>query len=301
MLLKPTNARPTRGAKFPVLASYALARKSMREFERLAERDDVEILLDCGAFTALNAGHAIELSDYMSFLRQWGSRLFGYLALDVIGNPSATDRNLQIMLDAGLRPIPVHVRGDDARRMDQLFELSDWVACGGLRRPHTGHSSPSYVKQKMIWAQGRNVHWLGYTSSPMVQAFKPYSCDCSNWASGHRWGELCIYLGNLQWSNRGNLAAGALKTPFSQQEVAFFAEIGLSPADVRDTTRWRVKKGVCSLGQMIPSCVTAYSWVKYAREVRETVGTRVFIAITFAHASDGGELDLLTRMIELTS
>lgn len=305
MSLVPTSVRPTVGAKFPILVSYAYARMAgcCVGFEKLAEMDEVEILLDSGAFTALNAGHEIDLKDYIAFLRRWQSRLFGYLALDVIGNPAATDRNLQIMLDAGLRPIPVHVRGDGQERMDELFGMSDWVACGGLRRPHAGHSSKSYVKQKMIWARGRNVHWLGYTSQPMVRAFKPYSVDCSNWSGGHRYGQLQIYLGSGKWSNRASLAGGGLDKPLTKQESAVFDQLGFSYSDARNPDRWRIKKGVCSWAQMVPANITAYSWIRYIRETRATVGTRVFLATSLASSDSGedGEVPLLQRLIRMTS
>ena len=57
-------------------------------------------------------GQVVALADYMAFLREHGALFDRYLALDVVGEPEATDRNLHAMLDAGLRPIPVHVRGD---------------------------------------------------------------------------------------------------------------------------------------------------------------------------------------------
>ena len=302
MSLVPTSVRPMAGAKFPILVSYAYARMagSSVGFEKMAAMDDVEILLDSGAFTALNVGHEIDLKYYVAFLRKWQHRLFGYLALDVIGNPAATDRNLQIMLDAGLRPVPVHVRGDGQERMDELFGLSDWVACGGLRRPHAGHSSKSYVKQKMIWARGRNVHWLGYTSQPMVEAFKPFSVDCSNWADGHRYGKMHIYLGEGVWSRR---EPSRLAKPFSKREAEVLAAVGFSIEQARDERLRRIKKSVCTWSQMVPANVTAYSWIQYIRETRATVGTRVFLATSLAGSGVGehGEVPLLQRLIRMTS
>jgi len=287
-----TDVQPTPVAKFPVLISYAYARDDEAMFARFAQRDDVEVLLDCGAFTALNTGEPISLGEYMAFLRRWGSRLFGYLALDVVGDPVGTDVNLSKMLDAGLRPIPVHVRGDGQERMDQLFGLSDWVACGGVRRPHAGHSSRSYVKQKMIWARGRNVHWLGYTNHAMARAFKPYSCDCSNMSMGYRYGNMQIYLGSWRWSNRGSRSSGSLATPFTRQEASAIESSGLSVKSFRTdaVTDPNIMKNPIAY-------ITAWSWVKFAAEARRLIGTRVFMAC------DPGrpyETDLLLELIDRT-
>jgi hypothetical protein len=267
-----------------------------QEFRTFVEHPDIEVLLDCGAFTALNAGEEIDLEDYMAFLDKWKDKLFGYLALDVLGNPEATDANLNIMLKRGFKPVPVHVRGDDQARMDYLFTLSDFVACGGLRRPHRAQADLPYVRQKMLWARGRDVHWLGFTTPRVVKAFTPYSCDASSWTMGGRFGTMSIYLGDWKWVNRGNIEK-ALATPFSAEEMAVVAECGFSMADVRKPINWRLDN---SIGQTrekhVPFMVTALSWVKFIRDVRKMTGTRVFLACSMI----GGEQYPLLKMIEAT-
>jgi hypothetical protein len=116
---KPTETPST--PKLPLLISYAYLREEPATLERVMNHPDVELLIDSGAFTAMNAGSEIDLSDYIEFLHRWKDRIFGYMALDKLQDPVQTDRNLRIMLEAGLKPIPVHVLGDDGRRMDELF------------------------------------------------------------------------------------------------------------------------------------------------------------------------------------
>lgn len=196
--------------KLTILCSYAYLRTPMHQrgkteiptnsaqfVEQITSRDDVEILLDSGAFTALNTGREIPLDEYMAFLKRH-TGFFGALALDVVGNPEGTERNLRTMLDAGLRPIPVHVLGEGQEKMDELFELSPWVACAGLRRPHRGNCGFPYLKQKMDWARGRNVHWLGYVRDPEMQLFRPYSADCASWNTSVTYGWINIYKGRGQ-------------------------------------------------------------------------------------------------------
>lgn len=277
--------------KFPVLISYAALRdpSALDRFRRFAESPLVEVLLDSGAFTALNLGIEIPLDEYIDFLGEWGERLFGYIALDKLGDVAQTERNLDEMIRQGLRPVPVHVRGDDGDRMDDLFSKSpSLVALGGLRRPRAGWCSPEYIKQKMEWARGRPVHWLGYTRTKLVRAFRPFSCDSSNWTSGARWGRAEMYLGGWRWSS-----ATKGERSLTRSEVALARRAGFSPP--WSGMRWNAVGG--SRG-CFPFAVTALSHVLYAREVRREIGTRVFQAINLG---DPEQADYLFNAIEATA
>ena len=83
--------------KFPILVSYAYARKKIDEFRLLASNPNVDLLLDSGAFTAKNVGETILLDDYCKFLDEWKTKIFRYLALDVVGDPVSTESNLQVI------------------------------------------------------------------------------------------------------------------------------------------------------------------------------------------------------------
>jgi hypothetical protein len=92
--LLPTRTTPEARAKFPLLVSYALVRDKPEALRMFLDHPGVELLLDSGAFTALNTGQEIRLDDYMKFLDKWQDKLFGYLALDKLGDPKQTDENL---------------------------------------------------------------------------------------------------------------------------------------------------------------------------------------------------------------
>lgn len=285
--------------KFPVLMSYAMIRDDghgLATFRRFVESPHVEILLDSGAFTALNTGEEIPLGEYVDFLGEWGPKLFGYMALDKLGDAAQTERNLSLMHAEGLKPIPVHVRGDDGARMDDLFAMSSYVALGGLRRPHAGWCSPDYIKQKMEWAKGRQVHWLGYTKVSMLRAFRPFSCDSSNWAAGSRWGNAMFYHGDWRWSvfepPWKNSRLAKKRSRLTRSEVAIAERLGFSPPWV-DKRHWVSSPSSTNLAFM----VGAWSHVLYAREARKRIGTRVFLAV----AAIGDQCDALLRMIEETA
>src|SRR5207302_10610654 len=103
-------------SRLPVLMSYAFMRDMPeKRIAQIMNNPTIELLLDSGAFTALNAGYEIKLDEYMEFLQKWQSRLFGYMALDKLQDPKTTAANLRTMLSEGLKRITVHVFGDDER------------------------------------------------------------------------------------------------------------------------------------------------------------------------------------------
>lgn len=262
--------------RFPLLVSYAYLRTigdEMRDWILFkAKSQGYDVLLDSGAFSAANAGHVIPLDEYMRFLHEHGSSFFGYLLLDVLGDPIATRKNHELMIRDGLNPIPVHVLGDGQKRMDELFELSDFVALGGIRRPGRGPAPKSYVKKKMEWADGRPVHWLGYTNQDMVSALTPFSCDCSSWSYGDQYGWLQVYMGNGKWWLR-NRADRKERFPISV--MARLEELGvLDLYRLKDDDQWR---SVGGRGSIQMEC-NVRSWVEYIGDLRKKIGTRLFLA-----------------------
>jgi len=202
-----------------------------------------------------------------------------------------TQLNMRVMLDAGLSPVPVHVLGDNEQRMDELFEISDWVALGGLRRPHRGPAPLSYVKAKMKWAKGRSVHWLGYTRAESIVAWKPYSCDCSNFTAGSRWGLYEVYLGMGKWQrmeheskgSRGSGSVSSATMPFATNVLAKLESWGFDPDEVLKCDKWR---GSSTGGNVVAktvqdrrmAAIPAFSFVEYSLDVRKRFGTRFFLA-----------------------
>jgi hypothetical protein len=265
--------------KFPVLVSYAYARNATDEFEILANDSNIELLLDSGAFTAKNSGETIKLDDYCRFLDEWGSKIFRYLALDVVGDPKATDANLKEMLRTGYKPAPVHVLGDDQRRMDELFSYSNYVALAGLRRPHKGGAPKEYVAAKMKWAAGRDVHWLGYVREPMIAAFRPFSCDSASWMSAALYGRMDVYLGRGRW--KAYTYKDREKVVRCRDTMRVLSAMGYTAKNVMDENCWRRAKKQGYFGMAYMSfAVSSDGWVRYCMDIMRRYGTRVFLATT---------------------
>ena len=264
------------GVRFPLLVSYAYLRQLKPETFHWciheAKKEGFDVLLDCGAFSAANAGHEITLKEYVDFLQEHGDAFFAYLALDKLKDPVQTKKNLDIMYKVGLDPCPVHVLGDTEKTMDELFERASLVFLGGFRRPGRGPARKDYIMKKMQWAKGRDVHWLGYTNQDMLLALKPYSCDSSSWGASQRWGLCDIYLGNgkwhhsRRWSRHERLPVRAL---------AEIQKVGYSLQDWRKDSNWSQKKD-----ELMSMDITTSSWIRYVMDMRRAHGTRIFLAST---------------------
>lgn len=268
--------------RLPVLMSYAYLRDPQYEdvFASILDDPRIELLVDSGGFSALNAGHEIDLDAYIAWLDRYEEHLFGYMQLDVLGDPEASDAYLRQMIAAGLDPIPIHVWGDDEARMDELFELSglDWVALGGLRRPQRGWAPKSYVVKKMEWAKGRRVHWLGYTKKSMVQAIAPYSMDASNAKVAYQWGEAHFYHGRGRWSKaftkrKAKSAGKKRRGLLTSEQIEIVEACGYTAEDFYDPEALKGHDG------NVLAAVTMYSHVAYSLDLKVHNGTRYFLAL----------------------
>lgn len=246
------------------------------------EDDRFELLIDSGAFSAKNAGIEIDLDEYMAWLHKWEKHLHGYIALDVVQDPEATDANLRIMVKDGLKPVAVHVFGDTEERMDELFTLTDWVAIAGLRRPKRGQAPKSYVKMKHQWAKGRQVHWLGYTSQVMLEGLRPYSCDCASWLAADIWGKVPVYLGRGLWIPQFTYPQlyekGYHLDPRIRRAVESY---GVEWTDFLSAEMWRYsgdKEKWPGAEETASKQVCVRSWARYVMDFKRRFGVRIFLA-----------------------
>ncbi len=285
---------PVDDPALPILVSYHYAREgrgfSKETTSRVLRDPAIEMMLDSGAFSAANAGAEIKLDDYMRYLeenRGW----HGYVALDKLGDPRTTAAQLDVMRSNGFSPVPVHVWGDDEAKMNELFEWAPWVCLGGFRRPGRGPAPLSYIKQKMTWAAGRDVHWLGYVTLKVLAGMRPYSADCSSWSAPYRWGKIRFYLGGLRWSQPWDIDRASKERP-SLVELKALEACGFSASDFRNPFMWRRNKrrGI-GHRRFLTLQLAAFNWVNFVLDWRQRYGTRIFIACRLAE----GELEALLR------
>tara|TARA_R110000824_G_scaffold5263_4_gene24429 strand:+ start:4219 stop:5118 length:900 start_codon:yes stop_codon:yes gene_type:complete len=271
---KPVSDPSTVG--FTTLISYHYLRKWSEEdrdyiLSGQAKKDGFEMMLDSGAFSAKNIGVEIKLAEYMDFLQEHGKHFDGgYVALDVLGEPKQTSVNLNTMIGEGLAPMPVHVWGDDEKKMDELFEINNKICLGGFKRPHRGSAPKEYVVQKMRWARGRDVHWLGHCRQKHLTSLLPHSCDSVSWNSWAMYGVAQIYLGAGRFQSKQK-SERYLNRNTDANWFAVLNELNIKPGDFEKVENW-------SKDDALSGKVSVFAWFNYVLELRKTFGVRYYLA-----------------------
>lgn len=235
--------------------------------QRLADNSSkVRVLLDSGAFTAWKAGKPIALDDYCSFLDKLKFKPWRYFALDVVGNPKATLENYNVMLKRGFKPVPVFTRGSDPALLEEYYKTTDLVGIGGLVGTN---DSEGYVNGAMNLIGKRHAHWLGFMRLNYIKAWRPYSCDATNFNRGSRYGWVDIYLGHgrMPHLNRPTAQQGMI----TQEVVEAARRYGFDAWQLGSPKGWKGKKSVAVL-------LPYYSWVHFSLDAEAMLGTKVFLA-----------------------
>jgi len=155
-----------------------------------------------------------ELFDrYVTLVRRYGERLWGYIELDQ-GGRDHKRRTRARLHDLGLSPVPVyHPLNDGWDYFDELAEQYDRICVGNLVR---ARPRARVRLLHTIWERRRRyphlwIHVLGLTVSEQVAALPADSCDSSSWCSGLRWSDKNLASSYLARGQAvGTLAAGFL-------------------------------------------------------------------------------------------
>jgi hypothetical protein len=258
--------------KLGFLVSFVYAKRPLEALAPLKEAmgDELEIVIDSGAFTAHKQGKRIELDDYCAFLDKLPVRADRHFMLDVIGDPDGTRRNFEESIRRGYNPIPIVTRGDDPSIIDYYFGHSDLIALGSVAG--IGNSSASWSQAMMQHIGDRKCHILGMTRFDLVKIMRPWSVDSSSWVSGRRYGGVMVYDGHADFIKidiSKNLK-GMLPRAASQR----IRRYGIDPYEL-------FQKKELRYGRMPRTQdLTTMSWCEFAYEMQERIGTRFFFVVT---------------------
>jgi len=232
----------------------------------LQNENTINFLLDSGAFTAWKAGKDIKLDDYCRFIESLPFKPWRYFTLDVIGDPAASMRNYQIMLDRGFTPIPIFTRGENSSVIDDYYKTSDVVGIGGLVGTP---NNKAFVNGVMKHIKGRKVHWLGFTRINYIKHYRPYMCDSSNYSRGDRYGILDLYCGN------GQIVAPNKKNfnkYMNSARLPVWKNRGFDLTELAKLDKWKNSKFTREL--------PTWSWVEFSMDAKSNIGTNLFLAMT---------------------
>jgi hypothetical protein len=174
--------------------------------------EPVRLFLDSGAYSAWGQGHIIDVREYIKFVREAEPWITTYANLDVI--PGGSDRvrttadaeasaaqsyrNLQIMKDAGLKPLPVFHHGERFHWLEQM--LKDGENYIGVS---TAKNLLDIVQRRWLGdffrevtdQQGRpliRVHGFGAAHVRLLRRYPFYSVDSAGWLQAGAYGKIYV-------------------------------------------------------------------------------------------------------------
>lgn len=235
----------------------------------------VDMLIDSGAFSnwqrsigKTKSGSVFTLHEYIEACKaHYHGRVWQYIALDVVKNPPATERNLQAMLDAGLTPMPVFVYPQPYEAVSRLVDINPHICVAGGVEADDRFIWQRY--QKVYKADPRvRIHALGYVKWPHMFQVPIYSCDSSTWTGGQRFGIVRHFEGHKGLRNYyPRLDAKHAADPDVR---SFILSHNIAPRQLYDEANWRG-------GASIPNLLTTFGYIQAAQFAREH-GRLLFLA-----------------------
>lgn len=156
----------------------------------------LRVIGDSGAFSAKHQGAEITTPQLAAWAQRWRHRLCWVAALDVIGNPVATQRNWHEMVDThGVPAVPTVHFGGKPELLDYYVQRGvDFIGLGGM----VGRPIPAQMRwlvSMFRYARDHHpdlrFHGWGVTSADALK-LPFYSVDSSGWGGGYRYGRLSL-------------------------------------------------------------------------------------------------------------
>lgn len=256
--------------KINLLFSYAYLRKSPEYNQWVIDvSKDSKVIIDCGAFTvhhqtiksAKDGRKVIPLtvSEYIDACKRYDGSVHGYIALDVIGDPKATRKNLSAMVGAGLTPMPVFVHNEDWGYVKTLTQVNPHICVGGIAGDVGGGRDEfaAYRYKRTFEASGETaqIHSLGFLKIPYIFNLPIVSGDSSSFCSGGRFGSIARFSSRTgftttSWQDLRIANRAALET------MSYLRRFGITASDVKNPKYFKKVHG-------IPGLITIYAYLEF--------------------------------------
>ncbi|MFB7906645.1 hypothetical protein ACFC1T_09480 [Kitasatospora sp. NPDC056076] len=191
-----------------------------------------DMMLDSGAFSAMNIGATIDLKAYAKWLRSWQPWATVAFNLDVIGNAASSALNYTRLLaeNTGVPILPVFHANSGVEHLHKMCESADYIAFGGLANLKQRREQ---IRKWIAWhaaiaaRHGTKVHALGVSGLATMDV-PLYSCDSSTSTTTVRYGRLWI------WDHHRKVPLQPMyRDPRDRQQVApFLRRHGLTMAEL---------------------------------------------------------------------
>lgn len=172
-------------------------------------KNAVTLMLDSGAYSAWTKDQPIDLRRYIKFIKANYDYLSTYVVLDVLpaGHESLRTsqavedaaaqsfRNYEVMLDAGIDPIPVFHQGEDFKWLERMLKLG--VKYVGLS---TRKDLLVFERKQREWLdkcfsilpEDVRTHGFGITKIEYLKRYPFYTVDSTRWALVAAYGNILM-------------------------------------------------------------------------------------------------------------
>lgn len=224
------------------LVSFADETSKTFRFWTAAPPDGAQVFLDSGAFSVRMRGASVDVGAYCAYLREHGGKFDTYVALDVIGDWRASAANLDAMLAAGLRPLPVFHKGSPWPEMERLARDHGRLGIGGMmseagQKVHrqtpelaTPFLDECFRRLRRFWPV--RVHLFGLVTQWVLERYPVCSADSATVVLGASLGTYAEFQeGHIRWK-------------YWWQEVprtfeGALGEVGMAPKQASREARYR--------------------------------------------------------------
>lgn len=171
----------------------------------------IKLFLDSGAYTAWTRKLDLPIKPYINFCKRHKDHLFAYVNMDVIPGVFPKKRtaedykvssqksyeNMQRMLDADLRPIPVVHQGEDLNWVNRYIEEGiDYIGISMSKDSFARHKEwLNQIFSIVCDKQGRprvKVHGFGITTPSVLLHYPFYTVDSTTWLLSPAYGQVIV-------------------------------------------------------------------------------------------------------------
>lgn len=155
----------------------------------VAVKNDVDLIVDSGAFTTAASGKEMDHDAYLDWLLANTDAIRFALSLDVIGDHKQSEANHEhglAKVGDAIHLVPTFHLGSPMTELERLCRRNDLVSIGGavpFARQHRHLFNTLKQIHRVAEEHGTKLHGLGMTGSSIIHGFPWASVDSSGWTT----------------------------------------------------------------------------------------------------------------------
>ena len=272
---QPHPSERTEAKRLHVLVSYAYWSDPKHQEILDSIPQEWNVMLDSGAFTNFTMGKPDpDLDAYAEFCDRNAGRFWKVINLDRIGDPEASERNHQYLLDRGIPAIPVFTRGESLDRLLHMGTHHSLTCIGGISQQVNAKAEQDYLTGVLRYVHRHRlqVHLLGVAGLSLFRN-RPYSGDSSTWLSCTRYGSAeLFYRGKFTRLSRTTHSRPSI------QVSNVLRSYGLTWEQVGDRAEWSRAGWETEDRRSAVFLATVRSYMRLARAAARINSRQVFAA-----------------------